>query len=245
MELTTANKKSAVIIAIVVGILIILVYAGFKGGTGGVKNIISLFFNILFFVIVVGLFVFALYMLFIWKKYVDAQYEVFKDVCEEGKVNNPTNLGDLWVNGDKAHAPHKYGNIVGWTSRQNFQTLPDPNDKKNEKKIYSKESIFLVKINLFKRIVIRCPEELHDELQGDVHIKATGLVKHRTYFYPDNQHLNFDVIDNTLWHEAERWTFQDIPSLFHPQLKKAIGILVKDEKAVEPKTGAEEIKDTA
>lgn len=242
MEVKSSNRTYIIVACIIGFFLITFLVAGFMGGKQGVYGLMGNYFKLLFICIMIAMILGIGYMLFIWEKRIDAPFEVSKDITSETKTNKPDKLKRLFIKGDKIHPSKCYGKILGWSSRQNMKKI---NKKEEKKKYYTRESIFLVSESFFKNIVIRCPEDMHDSLHGDVYINDIGLVKHKYFYYPSTLHLDFESIDETQWEEANRWVNMEIPALFHQLLKKASGILEKDEKAVEPVKGVEQLRDQA
>lgn len=238
VEIKSSNTKY-IIIAFVLGLLLVsFIFAGFIGGNKGIGDLMGVYFKFLFFAIAVGIVLGVFWLLFFWEKRIDAPYEVSRDITAETKENRPSSLKKLYVRGDKKHPPKCYGKIVGWSSRQNMKKYDEEDNK-----YYTRESIFLVEPSFFRRIIVRCPEEKHDSLHGDIYIDDVGLVKHKYFYYPSSLHTDFSTIDTTQWEEAKRWVFLDMPSLFHALLKRGSGIMQKDEKSIESKTGIEVIKE--
>jgi len=105
------------------------------------------------------------------------------------------------------------------------------------------EDIFYIR-KILKKIIVRCPPSLHTKLLGNVYLDAIGLVKHSVYYYPNSKHLDFDFIDNTIYHEGERYTQLWFVDCIVTLLRKASG-MSKDEQreATTGKTGMQMVKE--
>jgi len=219
----------------ILALVITFIYAFFSKGTAGILGVVSFFIKAIVILIIIALIGVAIYFYFFFEKKINATVEVLKNVISESILSCPDNLRDLWLSGDKEHKSVKIGRVIGYSSRQNY------NVKKN---CYENESIFLVSRGFLKQPApIRCPEQYHDELQGDVKIFCNSLVKHSLYYYPNIVHLDFDVIDATIYYEGERFINLDNIGIISPLIKKAIGLGVKDLQELETKTGMEMVKE--
>jgi len=250
MEVEAKSRKFLLVLAFLVIILIVFIYNWFKYGTTGVFNVVQTLITTVVWIGILGIVLFVLYMLFLWEKKINANIEVYRAITSESKISKPDNLGNVWTSGDEKHRPKLYGKIIGYSHRQNFKGVVNG---KNKKKYYQVEDCFLVRLiskgflspvfDFFKSpIIIRCPEDMHDSLQGDVHIKAVSLVKHGMYFFPDAVHLDFDAIDHTIYYESERFIQLDVIGKIAPLISKAVGISKTDLAMLEGKTGMEMLK---
>ena len=96
---------------------------------------------------------------------------------------------------------------------------------------------------MIKRIIVRCPVRLHDTLNGDVRISCISLNKHSLYYYPDNIHLDFESIDETLFFEGLRYLQLDLISKLEPLVIKATGLNKEDLEELQGRTGIQYVYD--
>ena len=195
--------------------------------------------------VLVGIAVAIIYFLFIWEKYIDATREIFKNISSECKVSNPLNLRNLVLAGDKEHKEVVVGPILGYSLRENF---------KKDKDSFQKEDCFLVRkatrgflgmiMSLFSPLlIVRSPVSMRDILQGDIHLKCVSLVSHGLYFYPNTVHLDFDMIDETIYKEGVRFIQLDFISRISPLINRSVGLRKSDLVELEGKKGLEMIQD--
>jgi len=233
------NKTRFITVLILVFLLIVGLYSFIKSGQKGISTFISTLISILIWALIIGLVIFVFYFLFIYEKLINVTFEIYKNIEEEGRISKADNLNYLWLGGDTEHKAKRIGKIIGYSKRKNFKTI----GSNKKMKIFQNESCFIIKVGVFKKIIVRCPSKLHDTLQGDVFLKCASLVKHALYFYPDNVHLDFDTIDHTIYYEGERYVQIESISMLAPLVKKSIGIDYKDLIALEGKSGMDMIKD--
>jgi hypothetical protein len=254
------TKTKVVIIGIFLIIVGIFIFAYFRGGTIALVNVSSVFLKILLVLVILAIIAGIVYFLFLYEKKINARLEVYKDIVKETKINRVHNLGNLWSAGDKEHTPIKYGQIIGYSIRQNYETYSLPNqDEKSHVKTYEyyfNETIFrvrriydnplmdLVGLLFIPKLVVRCPSFLHDRLQGDVRLHCSTLVKHGNYYYPHNIHLNFKAIDKTIFNESMRFINMDIVRLAHPLIMKGMGVTKMDKQELEGVRGWDMMRGT-
>lgn len=245
------NRLKILIIIGLVGIFGLIGFTIVRGGTQGLLNLIGNSMKIL---IVLGILFgigFLVYWLIFYVKKVDARLEVMKNIQSETRMNRPHNLGRLYSTGDSEHIPICFGDIVGFSSRQNYGLSKDDSGEyyKTEsifriRKIYKFPILQILNILFFKRDLIRIPCTMHDRLQGDVNVKCASLVKHGYFFYPDTMHLDFDAIDKTQFNESLRYINLDISRFAHPLVLKALGVTSFDKRELEGQTGLQQIKES-
>jgi hypothetical protein len=243
------ETRTKVIIGIIAALMTgLLVFAWIRGGVGGFFSVIAVVLRLVIWVGFFGLIVAAGYFLFIYEKKINARQEVYKDIVKESKLNRMPNLGRLYTTGDRDHLPIRLGRIVGFASRQNYDT-----DTIAEKQLYHAESIFRVRREYYNplldmfgsfmpKVIVRCPQHLHDTLQGDINMQCTALVKHGHYYYPNTIHLNFKSIDETIFNESLRYINMDIVRLAHPLIMKGMGVTRFDRKELEGMHGIDMVR---
>lgn len=232
-----SKKKWLIIIGLVSYVIISFSYYTIRFGSKGFAYMMGKMQTNLMWLAGIGIAGALLYFFFIYERKIDANFEVYNQILRETTLVRPTNLGYLFISGDKDHQSVKLGKIIGLSIRSNY-------DSKGN----NSETIFKVRItpegwirwimSLFgKPVMIRCQSNLHDTLQGDVYMKCTGVVKHGFYYYPNVVHLNSDAIDKTLYFEAERYIQLDFISKVSPLIARGIGLTARDMEQFKSKTG--------
>ena len=223
------------ILFIVLGVIITFVLSFFIKGIEGISAVIGFSFKVLIYVVILAMIGLGIWFLLWYEKKINATVEVFKNIQQECTISKPDNLRNLWLSGDKEHKAVKIGKISGFSCRQNYK------DKKGN---YVNESCFLIKRGLLKpSVIIRCADFLHDELQGDVKIFSNSLVKHALFYYPNVVHLDFKMIDKTIFEEGSRFVNLDYIGIMSPLVKKGIGLTVRDLQEIESKTGMDMVRE--
>ena len=207
------NRKWLVVVAVMSFILFNFAYYSIKYGWQGFNFMFSKLMTNIFWLVIIGVIGAIAYFLFFYEKKVDANYEVYNKILQEASLVSPDNLLNLYLSGDKKHKSIKIGKIVGLSIRSNYSN----DDINHEETIFKIKPLYSGWIGFVKNffvspILIRCPSEAHDTLNGNVFVKCTGLVMHGYYFYPNTMHLRSDVIDNTIYYEAERFINLDLIS---------------------------------
>lgn len=244
VETDNSTQKKIIVTVIIIAVIGVIIYNIYRYGIDGAVVVINGIISMLIWVAVIGAVVFGLYMLFVWEKRINAPLEVYKDITKESKISKPDNLRYLWLSGDKNHKSKYIGKIVGYSHRQNYKTV---NNK------YTNEDVFVVKRSfktvfglLFELItppiIIRVPEELHDELHQDVKVNCVSLIKQGMYYYPDVVHLDFKEIDTTIYYESERYIQLKMIEVIAPLVQKAMGIRKDDIRALEGEKGIDIVK---
>jgi len=232
---------------IVGAILIFLVWCLLNYITyGSLSAVLSKIQGLIVWIIILSAVAAVIYYLFFHRYRVDANFECYKRLCEECKLNGAHELGDLITTGDETHKSKIYGKIIGYSQRQN---------SKHEEGKYAVEHIFSVRlyghslldklINMFtKPLLFRIPFELVDELTGDVYIKCNSFNKHLEYFYPNNVHRDFQFTNKNLYDEANRFTQENFTSYLPMLVEKAAGIEQEDEERIRDKSGMEKYRES-
>lgn len=254
------ETKTKIFIGIGIFIFIgILIFALATGGQRGLFSVLGVLVKFFFWALFIGAIVGIGYFLFVYERKINARAEVYKDIVRETKINKVGNLGDLYSSGDEEHTPIKYGRILGYGARQNYDTfiVEDKEGDKKQMLYYYNESIFrvrrtfdnplvdLIGMLFLRKVVVRCPSIMHDRLQGDVRINCITLVKHGHYYYPNTLHLNFEAVDKTIFNEGMRYINMDIIRLAHPLIMKGMGVSRFDRKELEGMRGIEMVREGA
>jgi len=235
------NKYKWFVILGISGVMILLLLWNiFRHGQAGAMAVIKGFITSFFIILVICLAIVVVWFIFFFEKLIDITKEVFDGIKDECQVNSLENLNNLYLNGDEKHHSIVLGKIVGYSHRKSF---------KKDEVAFERESIFLVQLNkggIFRKIfpksiIVRTPERLHDDLQGDVGVETVSLVKHGYYYYPSNLHLSMAYIDETINKEAIRYLNLSILRHFSPIINKGLGLTVKDIQSTEAKTGGQMI----
>jgi hypothetical protein len=243
LEINTRNYKLISIILIVILILGVFIYNIIRYGSGGIGIAISKTLWMIVILSFVALVIAIIWILFFYEKKIDVNYEVAKNLEEETKINNPKNMIDLWLKGDINHKPVKIGKIIGWSPTTSYKIIKNARGEITDVQTREPMSAFNVRTNIFKSWRVVCPIDLHDTLNGDVYIKATGLNKHLDYLYPNNCELDFEKIDETIYYKGVRFVNLKKISLIDDLVNKAMGVSKLDVEDLKGKKGIEVAKE--
>lgn len=231
----SSSDKSRIIWVVVIFIAIALaIYVFWTSGTSGLTAVIKRLLTYAFLLVILGLVVWVV-MKIMQKPKIDLVENDRKDIIDAGMQSKPPMLGDLYFTGDKEHSEFKVGKIIGYCQLQSYKeidllaNLTDAQIEQMEKEgripseYIIKEDCFVYKkfpfpFSLFEQPkVLRCLEDEHSQLIGDVKVYAVSMIKKYDYYWPNRAHLDIARIDIGIIREA--WRGQ-----IHQFLKDAVSI---------------------
>lgn len=218
----TREEKGKVIWFIVALIVVaLLVFIFYTSGQAGVMEVIKKFLIYGMIAVVLGLIIYAV-MKILQKPKIDLVANDKKDIVDAAIMSKPPMVGDLYFTGDKEHGEFRVGKIIGYCQLQSYKdfdvlagmTRSQLEEMEKKGKVPSqyivKEDCFVFKrfpfpFSLFEEAkVLRCFEDEHSQLIGDVKVYGVSMVSKFTYFWPNRAHLDIARIDIGVIREAWR-----------------------------------------
>lgn len=231
----TRQERSKIIWVLVVVIgIILLIYVYLTSGSAGLNSLLKRFITYAIIAIVVGLIVYVVLRI-LRKPKIDLVENDRQDIIDAGMMSKPPMVHDLYFTGDKEHGEFRVGSIVGYCQLQSYKDLDliaglttvqlkEMEDRGEIPSQYIiKEDCFVFKrfpfpISIFEQPkVIRCLEDEHSQLIGDVKVYGVSMVKKYGFYWPNRAHLDIARIDIGVIREA--WRGQ-----IHQFLKDAVSI---------------------
>lgn len=218
-----SRAEKSKIIWVVIGVIaaVLLGYVYYTSGSSGLNVIIKRFITYAIIALIVGLIVWVVLKI-LRKPKIDLVENDRQDIIDAGMMSKPPMVNDLYFTGDKEHGEFRVGKIVGYCQLQSYKDLDliaglttDQIEKmEKEGKIPSefilKEDCFVFKrlpfpISVFEQPkVLRCLEDEHSQLIGDVKVYGVSMLKKYSYYWPNRAHLDIARIDIGVIREAWR-----------------------------------------
>jgi len=218
----TQQEKSKVIIFIVILIAaLLLAYVWYTSGSSGVFGMLKKWMIYLIIAAVIGLIIFAV-MKFLQKPKIDLVANDRQDIIDAAILSKPPMVRDLYATGDKEHGEFRLGRVTGYCQLQSYKDIDliagltraqiEEMEQNGElpSQYILKEDCFVFKkfpfpFSLFEQPkVLRCLEQEHSQIIGDVKIYAVSVVKKYEYYWPNRAHLDIARIDIGVIREAWR-----------------------------------------
>jgi hypothetical protein len=216
------QEKGKIIVFVVILIAaLLLAYTWYTSGTSGIWSVIKRFLIYAIIAIVIGLIIFVV-MKILQKEPIDLVANDKKDIIDAGMLSKPPMVHDLYATGDKEHGEFRLGRIVGYCQIQNYKDLDllagmsqmQLGEMKKRGEIPS-EKILVEDCFIFKRFpfpfsifeepkVLRCFEDEHSQIIGDVKIYCVSIIRKYTYYFPNRAFLDISRIDISIIREAWR-----------------------------------------
>ena len=228
------DKNRVFLVIVIMIVALIVVYTWYSSGTLGVLAVAKRALTYVMIAAVVMLIVYAV-MKLLQKPRVDLVANDRRDIIEAGILSKPPMVNGLYLTGDKEHGESFLGRVIGYcqmTSYRDTDVLANLTPRQIEEMEKNGEipSQYLVKEDcfIFKRMpfpfsifeepkVLRCFENEHSQLIGDVKIYAVSVIKKFEYLWPNRAHLDITRIDVSVIREAWR-------GLIHQYLKDSVSI---------------------
>lgn len=253
-------------ILIILGLLVgIAIFVYFVYGFSSITKFFTVLLEIIMFMILLGAFLYAFYILFIKKNKFDVNYVNKKKLIEAGKKIKRPFMNNLYVSGDNKHSRGLIGKITGYVRIQtlvrNYQyeetkdeetgriikkQITEKNDRGEEIPVYIldkvEQDVFIIqtggKISSFfeDEMVIRVDPTDHDDLVGDVTLYGFSIIPISEYWFLNTDHLDVRKIDHAILQEAERTISFKVLSDIHEHVNRATGIDSDHRKAIESKS---------
>jgi hypothetical protein len=166
--------------ALIIGGVILLILAGFGYWVMGIRtlgDILTLMAVVVPVLVVIGLIIFGIWRIFIFKPRYDNLFLNKKKVIETAALTKPRILRDLRLSGDRNHPGVTVGHIIGYTNDYDTQgKLMD---------VFSFKRFKLPVISWFEepKAVYVYPED-RSQLAGDVTIYSLNLKQIGGFFFP-------------------------------------------------------------
>jgi hypothetical protein len=215
------DKNRMVMIIIIFIVAAIAVFVFFTSGAGGLTSFIKSIMTYVFIAVIIGLIVWAV-MKILQKPKVDLVENDRQDIIDAGKQSKPPMVRDLYFTGDREHGEFRVGTITGYCqihsykdldviaglTKKQLQEMEHNNDEPSAHLI--KEDCFVFKtmpfpFNFFEQPkVLRCLEDEHSQLIGDVKVYSVSMIKKYGYYFPSRAYLDIARIDIGIIREAWR-----------------------------------------
>jgi len=156
------------------------------------------------------------------KPRVDLVEDIRKNIIEAGILSKPPMVNDLYFTGDKEHGEFRVGKIIGYCQLQSYKDLDliaglTKAQLVEMEKTGEVPSQYIIKEDcfIFKRLpfpfgifeepkVLRCLEDEHTQLIGDVKIYGVSMIRAFSFYFPNRAHLDIARIDIGIIREAWR-----------------------------------------
>jgi hypothetical protein len=219
----TSQEKSKIIVVLVAVIIIgLAIYIVLTTGWQGLEAFFRKMINWVIFLSILGGVIYLVWKI-LQKPKVDLTAVVMQDIVDAGTYSKPPMLKDLYFTGDREHGEFKVGKIIGYCQIQSYKDLniiaglteteidalrahgKEPSD------FIINEDCFIWKkmpfpFSLFERPkVLRCLEDEHSQLIGDVKVYAVSMIKKfGEYYFPNQAFLDVARIDQSVIKEVYR-----------------------------------------
>jgi hypothetical protein len=215
------DKMRVVWVIVAIIAIILLVYVWYTSGQAGLSAMLKKFLIYAIIAVVIGLIVYAV-MRLLRKEKIDLVENDRKDIIDAGIMSKPPMVNDLYFTGDKDHGEFRVGHITGYCQLQSYKDLDllagltktqlREMEEKGEipSQYIIKEDCFIFKrfpfpVSVFEDPkVLRCFEDEHSQLIGDVKIYGVSMIKKYSYYWPNRGHLDIARIDIGVIREAWR-----------------------------------------
>jgi hypothetical protein len=215
------DRNKVVIFIVILIVAILFIYVWYTSGQAGIWAMLKKFIIYALIAVVVGLIIFAV-MKLLQKQKVDLVENDRKDIIDAGILSKPPMVRDLYFTGDKEHGDFRVGKIIGYCQLQSYKDLDllagmtktQIKDMEERGELPSqyiiKEDCFIFKrmpppFSIFEEAkVLRCFEDEHSQLIGDVKVYGVSMIKKFSYYWPNRGHLDIARIDIGVIREAWR-----------------------------------------
>jgi hypothetical protein len=218
-----SRRDKSTVIMFLVGLVIVgvIVYILFTSGPIGLQALLWKLVKWGVVLGLIGLVVFIVIKIF-QKPKIDLVENDRQDMIEAGILSKPPMVKDLYFTGDKEHGEFRVGKIIGYVQLQSYKDLDilaglNPSQieaLEREGKVPAdyiiKEDVFIFKrftfpFSMFEESkVLRCLEDEHSQLIGDVKVYGVSMIKKFGYYWPNRGHLDIARIDIGVIREAWR-----------------------------------------
>lgn len=198
------NKNRMILGFAVIFIIVVAVLGYLLGGLRGIANLFNFLKWVVIGSIILGMIVWGVWFLFIRKIRDDRVALNMQQIVKLAKLTKPSTIRDLYLSGDKEHPQIRLGVITGYTRIKNMKG--------------EEEDVFCWKkagfpLSMFEDSkAIRLQPEQHSEMIGDIIMKGIALVTHGGFFYVNTDHLDTEMIDQTIKTEVIRKFALDVLS---------------------------------
>jgi hypothetical protein len=218
---TRSEKMRVIFFLVVFIVLLIFIYVWYTSGTQGIWVVVKRFLIYAIIALIVGLIVYVV-MRLLRKEKVDLVENDRKDIIDAGILSKPPMVNDLYATGDKDHGEFRLGSVIGYCQIQSYKdidvlaglTQTQIREMEENGEIPSqhiiKEDCFIFKrfpfpFSIFEQPkVMRCFEDEHSQLIGDVKIYCVSVIKKFSYYWPNRGFLDIARIDISVIREAWR-----------------------------------------
>jgi hypothetical protein len=216
-----SDTRKVILFVVILIAAIILGYVWYTSGQAGAFAVIKQFFIYALIAAVIGLIIFAV-MKLLAKPKIDLVENDRRDIIDAGILSKPPMVKDLYFTGDKEHGEFRVGYIIGYCQLQSYKDLDllagltktqlKEMEERGEvpSEYIIKEDCFIFKkmpfpFSLFEEPkVLRCFEDEHSQLIGDVKVYGVSMLKKYSYYFPNRAHLDIARIDISIIREAWR-----------------------------------------
>jgi len=216
------KEKSTIILIgvfVIIGILMVLTFI--SSGQEGISVLINKFIKYAIIAGVIGLIAWVV-MKYMQKPQVNLVENDRRDIIDAGMQSKPPMVRDLYFTGDKEHGEFRVGSIIGYCQLMSYKdidllaglTKGQIKEMAEKGEIPSqyviREDCFIYKrmgfpLSLFEQPkVLRCLEDEHSQLVGDVKVYGVSMIKKYGYYWPNRAHLDISRIDIGVIREAWR-----------------------------------------
>ena len=245
-----SDKGKIVLVGVVIIVIAIVIYVMVTSGTQGLGDLVGKVIQYAIIAAVIGLIVWVVLKI-LSKPKVDLVALDMQNVIDAGTLSKPPMLKDVYFTGDKEHGEFRVGKITGYCQLQSYKDLnkiagltdQEIVDLEKRGKVPSdfiiKEDCFIFKkfgfpFNFFEQPkVLRCLEDEHSQLVGDVKVYAVSMIKKYGYYWPNRGHLDVARIEHSVIGEAYRGSIHQFLKDLVSIQQRAVGLDSEHRKGLE------------